>query len=40
MMHIDFLVQALHGQGALAPVFIEGSKDSIRQLLDELAAAP
>ena len=40
MMHVDVLVQALHGQGALAPIFIEGSKDSIRQLLDELAAAP
>ena len=38
IMHIDVLIQALHGQGALAPVFIEGSKDSIRQLLDELAS--
>lgn len=40
MMQVDILVQALHGQGALAPVFIEGTKASIRQLLDELAAAP
>ena len=38
MMRVDILLQALHGQGALAPVFIEGSKGSIRQLLDELAA--
>jgi hypothetical protein len=38
LMHVDILVQALHGQGALAPVFIEGTKTSIRQLLDELAA--
>jgi len=37
MMQIDVLIQALHGQGALAPVFIEGTKESIRQLLDELA---
>jgi len=37
LMHVDILVQALHGQGALAPVFIE-AKTSIRQLLDELAA--
>jgi DNA-directed RNA polymerase subunit RPC12/RpoP len=38
MMQVDLLIQALHGQGALAPVFIEGSPDSIRKLLDELAA--
>lgn len=37
MMQIDILIQALHGQGALAPVFIEGSKESVRGLLDELA---
>lgn len=40
MMYIDVLIQALHGQGALAPVFIEGTRASIRHLLDELAAAP
>jgi len=38
MMHIDMLVQALHGRGALAPVFIEGTAESLRALLDELAA--
>ena len=37
MMHIDILVQALHGRGALAPVFIEGSEEGVRALLDELA---
>jgi hypothetical protein len=37
MMQIDMLIQALHGQGALAPVFIEGTKESIRRLLDDLA---
>jgi hypothetical protein len=39
MLQIDYLVQALHGRGALAGVFIEGSERSIRQLLDELAAS-
>lgn len=39
MMHIDVLVQALHGRGALAPVFIEGTEKAIRALLDELAGA-
>ena len=38
MMKIDFLLQTLHGQGPLAPLFIEGDKDSIRALLDELAS--
>jgi len=38
MMQVDVLIQAIHGQGALAPVFIAGTKESIRQLLDELAA--
>ena len=37
MLQIDLLIQALHGSGALAPVFIEGNAQSIRQLLDELA---
>ncbi len=36
LMQIDLLIQSLHGQGALAPIFIEGSKESIRSLLDEL----
>lgn len=38
MMKIDFLLQTLHGQGPLAPLFIEGDKESIRALLDELAS--
>ena len=38
MMHIDLLIQSLHGRGALAPVFIQGTQDDIRTLLDELAA--
>ena len=37
-MKIDFLLQTLHGQGPLAPLFIEGDEDSIRRLLDELAS--
>lgn len=37
MMHVDVLVQALHGRGELAPVFIEGDDASVRRLLDELA---
>ena len=38
MMKIDFLLQTLHGQGPLAPLFIEGNKESIRRLLDDLAS--
>jgi hypothetical protein len=38
MMQIDFLLQTLHGQGPLAPLFIEGDEKSILRLLDELAA--
>ena len=34
---IDLLVQAIHGRGALGPIFIEGSDRSVRALLDELA---
>lgn len=34
---IDLLVQAIHGRGALGPVFIEGNDRSVRALLDELA---
>lgn len=37
MMHLDLLVQALHGRGALGPLFIEGDEGSVRRLLDELA---
>ena len=37
MLQVDYLVQALHGRGALAGIFIEGTDRSIRQLLDELA---
>ncbi len=38
MMQVDVLVQALHGSGALAPVFIDGDSQSIRALLDQLSA--
>ena len=34
---IDLLVQAIHGRGALGPVFIEGDDRSVRVLLDEIA---
>ena len=37
VMQIDSLIQALHGRGALAPAFTEGTTESIRQLLDERA---
>ncbi len=37
MMLIDLLLQTLHSQGPLAPMFIEGDEQSIRRLLDELA---
>ncbi|MFC1525820.1 hypothetical protein ACFL6X_03295 [Candidatus Latescibacterota bacterium] len=40
MMHIDILVQALHGRGTPAPVFIEGTPETTRGLLDELAGLP
>ena len=40
MMYIDELIQELHGQGPLAAVFVEGSKESVRTLLDELAESP
>jgi hypothetical protein len=36
MMQIDKLIQALHGSGPLAAVFIEGTEVSVRALLDEL----
>ena len=38
MLQIDLLVQAIHGRGELAGVFIEGNRQTIRQLLDELAS--
>ena len=38
MIQIDSLLQKLHGQGPLAPLFIEGDEASIRTLLDELAS--
>ena len=39
MMLIDGLLHAVHGQGALAPVLIEGDEHSVMQFLDELAQA-
>ena len=36
MMQIDLLIQAIHGQGAMAGIFIEGDQQSVRQLLDEI----
>ena len=38
MMQIDSLLQALHGRGALAPLFLDGNEASIREMLDELAS--
>ena len=38
MMQIDSLLQALHGRGALAPLFLDGNEVSIREMLDELAS--
>ena len=38
MIQIDTLLQALHGRGALAPLFLDGNEERIRQMLDELAA--
>jgi len=37
MLQIDSLLQALHGRGALASLFIEGGEKSIRHMLDELS---
>ena len=37
MMQIDLLIQAIHGQGAMVGIFIEGDQQSVRQLLDEIA---
>ena len=38
MIQIDRLLQALHGRGALAPLFIVGNARNIRQMLDEFAS--
>ena len=37
IIQIDILLYALHGGGALAPLFIEGSEVVVKGLLDELA---
>lgn len=37
MLEIDFLIQAIHGRGPLAPAFIRGTEASVRSLLDEIA---
>ena len=37
MIAIDNLIHALHGRGVMAPVFIEGTQESIAQLLDKVA---
>lgn len=38
MIVIDSLLHAIHGRGAMAAVFIEGSQQTATELLDELAA--
>lgn len=37
IIQIDNLIHALHGRGALAPLFIEGSSAKVMAFLDELA---
>jgi endogenous inhibitor of DNA gyrase (YacG/DUF329 family) len=37
LIAIDALLHALHGQGAMAPLFVEGEAASVMALLDELA---
>lgn len=37
MIEIDNLLHAIHGRGAMAAVFIEGSQQTATELLDELA---
>jgi len=37
LIQIDTLLRALHGQGAMAPLFVEGDSDSVMTLLNELA---
>ena len=38
MIQIDRLLQALHGRGSLAPLFIVGDARNIREMLDEFAS--
>jgi hypothetical protein len=38
MIQVLFLVQALHGSGMLALVFIDGDSQSSRASLDQLSA--
>lgn len=38
MIQIDTLLQALHGRGVLAPLFIDSGERNIRQMLDDLAS--
>ena len=38
LIQIDRLLQALHGRGALAPLFIVGDAGNIRRMLDEFAS--
>ena len=37
MIVIDSLLHAIHGRGAMAAVFIDGSQQTATELLDELA---
>ena len=37
MIEIDNLIYALHGKGILGPLFIQGSEEKVKVLLDELA---
>jgi hypothetical protein len=37
LIQIDTLLHALHGQGAMAPLFVEGSAESVMAVLNELA---
>ena len=37
MIEIDSLLHAIHGRGAMAAVFIDGSRQTATDLLDELA---
>ena len=37
MIEIDSLLHAIHGRGAMAAVFIEGSEQTATELLDKLA---
>ena len=37
LLAIDTLVNAIHGRGAMGPMFIEGSEDRVMALLNRLA---